>query len=893
MLSSSVDMWLALKKTGGDKKKSTDQVSTDEWTILRKKYPEKKLANEQKRLIKKEPTLVQKSATEQKSTPDQKRELDLASSTAQKTIGQISTSEQKPELHQASSAAQKTIEQKSTPEQKPEANQTSSIPQKSIEQKTTSDQKPAEELKSSLEQKSTADDTASSEHESTSLNEELFLKSSLIDDAPTKALIKLAQEMRQRNCDPDAFADARDGYAKIICSFMLTYGGYLRGIEPALLQQFLTIMISTMQKEEIFPSNDPLILACQAALKSLEGKIPGDSLRVKSKEIKSLPDLKAYEKAILPIKEVMKKYDSEKQFEHSALKFTFEHFAAKDLIQPAFSVYNSLLRKPSISKDHQVLKALKQALCLHPNNERNTVLHLSILGGWPGPLQPNLVSLCVTLMSSELKLNNTNAEGNTALHLALKEIDSIRRNRGPWSMETFTLYTAIKFVLQQPGIDISVKDREGNSVLDYILRYEDLTFFALKFGKIEPSVAVKNQSLLCHAIKNEWHAVFNYLVTNGQLDLNKQGYEFVCHLIQLTKAEYSNELSWVKTLLKNLEFTPLRPNHGINDSLYNTKIIVAMLNNKNIAMLRMFLTHPNSMAFLNDEKEYKRFEALAACHDRALKKETALYDTKSGQASKAFKCSKQLFNAYQEIKNNNFDSARKQFDEVFGKDATWDYYFENVTQSLLAGGLDLDKSQATELIKIINYKIGSSSCSSEIAHNLKLLNEGHNKLIEPDLLFAKHFVEQEFYCCYSSDRPKREQEIKRINDKIDQLRDDKISPENAMDKLIAIAKQDEFTAWLIRRVYGEKKDLHYKLLVIYIVNYAELKPEFINALRFAIIQIPRDYQMTVSRDTVASSQKLGIFSSTAEAKKEMQSQEDEKVELPRCVKHVNQKFVIQ
>ncbi len=734
------------------------------------------------------------------------------------------------------------------------------------EQKTT-----AEEVKATSEKKTVVVVVKSASEQRTIVEEvkatlEQKLKS-IMEEPAIKALIKLANESRAKHCDPDAFDDERDGYAKIICNF--------RDVEPAVLKQRLMLMLSVMQKEDRIPADEPLILASQSALKCLEGKSSEDSLTVITEKTERTLNLDSFYKEIKPLESVVMSYDKDKKFEHHYLHHAFASFSTKELNRRLLSNYNYILLDPTILKDHPVLKALKKALDLYPNAEKNTDLHLAILGQGPW-FHPDLTSLSLALMSKDLDLNAKNADGNTALHMAIKEIDSMQSGRGPGSVDVFQLFTAIKILIQQPRIDLSIKDKDGKSVLDYILQYQDLTLFALNSGKIEPSVKVKNGSLLSYATKNKWIKVFNYLVTKSQLNLNKQGYKFVCNLVRINKKGHTSVFDWYKTLLKNPDFIPFRPLNNFDDYRYNTNIMIEILKHDNIDMLINFLTDTKSTAFLLDTKEFERLEALAVFHDKASKKEAGWY----GKASNVFACMRLLFKGFKEIQNNNFDLARKQFDEALHLDSrrTIEYYFENLTQSILSGKTVLDERQSSELLKIISIKCGKT-CPKQLAHNLMTLYEGYNKRIEPDLVAAEYFVKSKYKYFSYFDTSECEQEIKRITDKVGQLRDAKVTPEMAFERLIEAAKKERYALYYIQGFSGDKKYMHYELLEIYFELYSKFKPEFINALRYAIIQIPQDYVMSIKSEDVPSPRQLGLFSDDKEPKKESKVATSEKQNL--------------
>lgn len=483
------------------------------------------------------------------------------------------------------------------------------------------------------------------------------------------------EESYRSNCNSDAFSSNCHGFAKIISQFLHPY----KKLKPAVVNQFLTLIRSSMENDASIQSDHRLFKACALVLERYkELKEDKDEFHV-SVEAKRADTLEEYSVFVAALKQEMLKLQAKETDEKFELYFFHNHVErTKEFNRPILYYYYDLLSDPSVPKDHPILERLKLALDRYPNKEQNTNLHLAILGSGPW-VEPQLLSICMALMSKNIDVNAVNENGDTALHILLKERHRVERNRGPASVEAFNLLTAINFLILQPSLDLTIKDKKGRSVSDYILQREDLTLFSLRSGHLPLTTMAGENSLLSYALKNKWFDLYSYLVSEGKLNLNQQTSEFLAPLFREGERSFTS-YKWIDVLLNNPQFIPFRSVSHLEakdaDSDYNSKVITEILKTKSDYMddsmyaLDRFITHSNSYAFTQDTKEFARIAKQADDNRRARVR---------------FECMSSINLAIKAVHENAFEEARDHFAVASGKSpSTFLYYAQRLTGDLLS-----------------------------------------------------------------------------------------------------------------------------------------------------------------------------------------------------------------
>lgn len=683
-------------------------------------------------------------------------------------------------------------------------------------------------------------------------------------DLALNALIEIAEISREPRCDSDAFLGNTDGYAKIISR-------YLHKLEPIVAHQVLTQLHILIKQDSTITKDHPLIPAIAKVLEQYkESKKDLEKFQFTAK-IEDSKTTEQYKSALSTLLPTLALYSKDETFQYFGLKDAIEEILeyyetgiATSLNKLLAQSYLYMMSSAEIPKDHPLLKAYKTALDHYPYPEKLTLLHHAILGRgfWWTP--PSLTFSAVALMSKDIKINAVNAEGDTALHAALKKIHDCANNRGPGSLAVFDLYTVIKFLIMQPGMDLTIRDKQNKSALDYIAEYDDLTLVALQSGKLKPSDLIENEQLLSLAVKNRLHNTFKYLVTDTRVDLNNQNSNFVCMIINKTKTALSyfflnSYNTWAEDLLKNPHFIPFKatnnaksPDERLASYLYNTEILVELLKTKNQALLVQFIVHPNSSGFVRDEKEYDRLESLAQdCRE----------------AKNIFACRKILGKAEQALQKNDWNSAIQYFNKASGG-LTFESYINEVCKSILAGKLFFSKELTTQFIEYIT-KNSTDHYRFETNRALKMFYEGHGNFVKPDILLVEHFHSLATYRLKEMYDTDELLEPVCLVEKQDTLRDPKIDVESAIAKLAKEAKTHNdcyISAVCSRRDY----DMRSSLLKYYVtIDSKHSHTEVVAALHTALLQMPKDYNPTKANLKVeqVSVAPLGLFSSEKTAVK--------------------------
>ncbi len=304
------------------------------------------------------------------------------------------------------------------------------------------------------------------------------------------------------------------------------------------------------------------------------------------------------------------------------------------------------------------------------------------------------------------------------------------------SIDVFSLDIVIKALIVHPEVSLTIKDKNNETALDYILKYDFYTLTTLKVGKLSPtSVIYQPGSLLLYSVKNNFLHTFQYLLSDeAKFDINKEDSEFMCLLIK--NKNYHFDTDWIHPLLHSSKLTPFR---ALNKTMtldeckrvhiYNENVIKALLMNisrDGATLFANFLTHSNSLAFVRDTECYQRIEPL-------VKENSVMRNM--------YACRKLLDNAEQSLLINEFKSAVSSFQEAHSLNAeVFQNFILEKTNEIFSGKSSFSKEQQVHFIECITKY---DYYHFELNRMLKLFHEGHNNILKPNLLLAEYFLKNE------------------------------------------------------------------------------------------------------------------------------------------------------